>query len=281
MSLKIDQEKLNELMHDFHVLTGIRMAIFDDRFKEVLNYPERHCDLCSLIRSDGKRLASCEQSNCHACEESRQSGKLVIYECHAGLIEATAPIRANGVIIGFIMFGQITGIKDKEILTRSILGHFRIDGQEKADWCEAIRLVKYKNLAQIRAAAKILEALTYYVLQMDLVALGHERLVDRITAYIMANLNGEICANSLARRFGISRTHMYEITRQYLGQGIAEFIRQQRLEKACQLLAETDLGIAAVAGQTGFSDYTYFSKVFRKAFQMTPSDYRLSKHQGP
>jgi AraC-like DNA-binding protein len=46
------------------------------------------------------------------------------------------------------------------------------------------------------------------------------------------------------------------------------------MEMARSLLADSDLSIAQIALMTGYGDYTYFCKVFRKAHQVTPTGYR-------
>lgn len=274
MSLRTDNRQLNELLQDFYVLTNIKIVIFDDNFKEILQYPDSHCDLCKIIRQQADRDACCESSNRRSFDECKQSGRLIIYRCHAGLIEATAPIKSNGVIIGYFMFGQITDVRDKDQLTREVLQHFTIAASDTACWQEAIHKVRYKSSGQIQAAAKILEALTFYVLQKDLIALRHERLIDKLNNYIEDHLSQPITAGILVRQFHISRTLLYEQASQGLGMGIARYILLKRLERAKTLLATADDSITKVAGQVGFDDPAYFTRVFRHEYKLSPSEYR-------
>ena len=274
MPLRIAHEPLMELLQDFHVLTGIRIVLFDDAFREVLTYPASHGELCGIVREDPIRREICFRSDRSSFEACKQSGRLVVYRCHAGLIEATVPIRANGVIIGYIMFGQITDDRDKENLAEEVLRHFGIAGEEAGAWREAARKVRYRNRSQIAAASKILEACTAYVLQSELVALQQERLVDRITRYVDENLHRRIDARGVAGHFHISRTRLYEIAGKSLGMGLSEFVRMKRMERAKRLLSTTGESIARIAEQVGFEDCTYFSKVFRQEFHLSPREYR-------
>ena len=274
MSLRTDNRQLIEILQDFHTLTGIKIAIFDDNRREILNYPAGHCDLCKIIRSDAGRDACCENSNRQSFDECKQRGRLIIYKCHAGLIEVTAPIKSNGVIIGYFMFGQITDRKNKDELSEVVHSHLGLAETAADCWPEAIRKVKYKSFHQITAAARILEALTYYILQKELVALGHERLVDQINSYVEQNLNREITAATLATHFHISRTSLYELASRDLGMGIASFVRQKRLEKARDLLTGSTASVSEIASQAGFDDPTYFAKVFKRELQLSPSEFR-------
>lgn len=274
MSLAILQDKLLELLQDFHVLTGIRIVLFDDRHQEILTYPNAHSSLCTLIRQDPAGLAQCESCDRHAFEECRQRGHLVMYKCHAGLVEATAPIKANGVVIGYIMFGQVTQENDRSELTGRALQRFPASQQLQQEWMLAASNVPYRTPRQIRAAAKILEACTYYAIQKELVSLRHERLIDRLNRYIDENLNERLAIGDLAAHFQISRTVLYDLMKDTLGMGIAEYVRRKRMEKARDLLATTEMTVTQISVCVGFSDYGYFMKVFRKTYGITMKAYR-------
>lgn len=275
MSLQIAQSELTALLHDFYTLTGIRVVIFDNNFQEILAYPVPHCELCELVRQDKTRLAHCCQSDFASFAESRQRDKLVIYQCHAGLYEATAPIKSNGIVMGYMMFGQIT--ENKHHLIESIAERFNLPADQIETWQNAARKVKQKNVTQIHAAAKIAEACTFYVLQKELVSLRHEKLADRMIQYIDENLAQDITARDLASKFLISRTKLYDILQKQLGMGIGEYIRRRRLDQARRLLISSEQKIVEVAEQFGFKDYANFSKAFKREFSLSPSAYR-AKH---
>ena len=73
----------------------------------------------------------------------------------------------------------------------------------------------------------------------------------------------------------MSRSQLYLFSNKYLGTGIAEYIRQQRIDHAKKLLKTTDLPITEVAKQSGFLDYTYFYRVFKKVTGHSPKNYRV------
>ena len=56
----------------------------------------------------------------------------------------------------------------------------------------------------------------------------------------------------------------------------AKYIRQKRLEKAATLLKSTSLRIADIAYDCGFVDQAHFSKLFQRAYSLSPSSYRLA-----
>ena len=53
-----------------------------------------------------------------------------------------------------------------------------------------------------------------------------------------------------------------------------EYILSLRLEKALELLAYTEKSVSTVSQETGFGSSSYFGKIFKEHFHMTPKEYR-------
>lgn len=276
MLLKLNTEKLKALMQDFYVLTQIRLAVIDDECHEILAYPNDGCSFCKLMRSCEEIRQKCRESDAYAFAQCRKTGSLLVYKCHAGLMEACAPIKDNGIIIGYIMFGQITDIEDKQQATAALLTACADYPQDKKRILETASELQYKSTPQIHSAAKILEACAYYALLHQLVGIQQEALIFKINKYIDSHLQESITAQTLCHQLQISRTRLYEVTKPYLGEGIGGYIRKKRIEKAKKLLEDTDYSVFNIADMTGFSDYTYFSRVFKKYCGLSPNIYRKS-----
>jgi AraC-like DNA-binding protein len=82
--------------------------------------------------------------------------------------------------------------------------------------------------------------------------------------------------HALARQFGLNRNKLCGGFAQLFGASIYDFCKSLRLEKARQLLMETDIPIAQVAYATGFSSASAFSASFTRAFRRSPSRQRTS-----
>jgi AraC-like DNA-binding protein/mannose-6-phosphate isomerase-like protein (cupin superfamily) len=84
---------------------------------------------------------------------------------------------------------------------------------------------------------------------------------------------------SLARAteiVGMSKPHFMRSFKRLTGQSFDTYLNHYRVTKAQALLAATDLPIAAVGQEVGFSDQSYFGLTFRRMLQLTPRDYRKS-----
>jgi AraC-like DNA-binding protein len=71
----------------------------------------------------------------------------------------------------------------------------------------------------------------------------------------------------------VSKTSLFQKIKSITGQSIVEFIRTFRLKKSVQLMTEEDVPLSDVAYRVGFQDPSYFSKVFKKEFGKSPSQF--------
>lgn len=78
----------------------------------------------------------------------------------------------------------------------------------------------------------------------------------------------------LANAFCISVSHLQHTFKAQTGSSVIDCINRTRIDNAAELLRKTDLHISHISEKVGFSDYNYFSRVFKKYRAMTPSEYR-------
>lgn len=79
---------------------------------------------------------------------------------------------------------------------------------------------------------------------------------------------------SLASRVGASADYLSRLFQKEVGCSLHYYIYQQRVLMARELLLKSDLDIKQISVQCGFSDASYFTKVFKKAVKKSPKDYR-------
>ena len=272
MPLRLEDSELLEMMRNFYVLTGLRMVLFDEDYNEIISYPKERPPFCECMRRNDEFDELCMKSDKASFEACRKSQKLVMYKCHAGLFEATAPIIDNGSTIGYIMFGQTADKKNKE----EFLKHIKAicEKYKSEDVSDKVEKIKYKSLKQLEAAAKILEVCTGYILKKELIRPSRIHLFNGIDKYILSHLSDEITVNVLCDEFNISRTRLYEAMKPNIDGGIATYVRKKRLSEAKKLLTTTDMKISDISDAVGFSDYNYFLRAFRKEYGLSPKKLR-------
>ncbi len=90
------------------------MVVFDDKFNEIFCYPKAHTAFCDMMNKTPKIYEKCNKRAKKLCALCRDKEEMVTFTCHAGLTEVAVPLCEGNLTIGYIMFGQITNIKDKK-----------------------------------------------------------------------------------------------------------------------------------------------------------------------
>lgn len=89
--------------------------------------------------------------------------------------------------------------------------------------------------------------------------------------------NPALTVDVLCSLMGMSRTSFYNKLRALTDQAPGDYIRLIRLKRAVQLLKEDTHSITEIAEMTGFSDAKYFREVFKKHYNVSPSQYGKEK----
>ncbi|SES65016.1 AraC family transcriptional regulator [Thalassotalea agarivorans] len=114
-------------------------------------------------------------------------------------------------------------------------------------------------------------------LQKTSKALSNVKAVDAPVKYIQKNYHKAITVEQLAKDAHLSVSALERRFRKYLAKTPNQFINEVRLDHARRLLIESQLPIADIAFQCGFSEPSYFSKQFFKMFGEQPLQYRKSR----
>ncbi|MDR7071453.1 helix-turn-helix transcriptional regulator [Fictibacillus barbaricus] len=106
------------------------------------------------------------------------------------------------------------------------------------------------------------------------VVLNHHPVIKNLTAYIYENSALPISLEDLSKETNMSKYYLIRTFKEVMGITPGQFIIQVRLEKAVELLKNTNTDITTAGFQVGFGSLSTFERTFRKRFGMSISDYR-------
>jgi len=101
-----------------------------------------------------------------------------------------------------------------------------------------------------------------------------ERKLSNVLEYIQQHLEEDIKLSDLAALLSMSQFHFCRLFKQSLGITPYQYLLQQRVERAKQLLKQTDHSIMEIAFLCGFNSHSHLTKQFRQLTGMTPTVYR-------
>lgn len=274
MSLLFNISDLKELIKNFYTLTKIRTVIFDDSLHELVAYPSKHSKYCQIIRKNSKLEENCHACDHKACMQSKINQKLYTYQCHAGLTETVVPIKENNIIIGYIMFGQILQTNSRNDLWKQISVNLKPYNINVSELHKAFLSLNNVSQDVIKASTKMMEICASYLYLARKFILKKDSLAQKIDSYINSNIKENLSAQHICEKFNISRSCLYKICSKSFGTGVAQHIRNIRINNAKKLLVDTDIHIYEIAEKVGIGDYNYFTKVFKRETNILPSKYR-------
>lgn len=280
MKLNYNEKELHQLLQDFHDLTKLTLTLYDPEGEWIFSYPTKENCFCNCIKTSPEGAALCDASDRASFEAAKTSGECVIYKCHAGLIEATAPIVSDGFTIGYLMMGQVANAASPEQL-QSLIEHalhkYHLNEAENDSWKQYAAATPCISDTQIHAAARIMEACISSILYKKLISIEKQQFEQNINTYILNHLTEDLSVDRLCEHLHLSRRKLYEYSEEFLHCSIAKYIKKMRLQHAQTLLTETNLPISTISEQCGFSDYNYFCRIFKQENGMSARSYRAAQ----
>lgn len=102
---------------------------------------------------------------------------------------------------------------------------------------------------------------------------GYPPVIQKAVNYINMNLEKNLSLKRLGEECAVNASYLSALFKKEMQMNIIEYINQQRIRKAANLLRSNTMQIQDVAVECGIYDVNYFRKVFKKQMGMTPTEY--------
>lgn len=101
-----------------------------------------------------------------------------------------------------------------------------------------------------------------------------QEIIRRAVSYVLAHYREPIHLNELLRLTGMSRATFARQFLHHVGKSFSTFRNQVRLQAVCHALRHSSDAIGSIAFDHGFSQLSFFNRLFQREFGISPSDYR-------
>ncbi len=99
-------------------------------------------------------------------------------------------------------------------------------------------------------------------------------LIELTTAFIDQHFGMSLSTQVISQALGFEPSYYARIFREFERESLTSYLKRVRLNRAQKLLNDPYLSILEIAQRTGFADASYFTRVFRNSFGITPTQYR-------
>jgi AraC-like DNA-binding protein len=138
-------------------------------------------------------------------------------------------------------------------------------------WCQFVLAQSAMGSLPESLDSSLLDLLNHALTPSDSEA---QALLRSLSRFVDTRLAFDLAVEDLARHLGCSMTYLVRLLREQAGTTPLAFIIGRRLEHARALLADTGLPLVEIALACGFSSQSHFGNSFKKAFEVTPAQYR-------
>ncbi len=171
-----------------------------------------------------------------------------------------------------------------------VFSYFGTYNLKLADKISALRTVKGKGMIRIMQ----IQGLVYQILSMHM--LQHNRevnnkplpttllkrelaIIRNCAKNIEKNISKPYTLETISMDTGLTQAKLQEGFKLLYSQTVTEFIRNARLEVSRDLINNTDLSISEIVYTIGFTSRSYFSKIFKEKYALSPSEVKNNKKQ--
>lgn len=97
--------------------------------------------------------------------------------------------------------------------------------------------------------------------------------LQKMIVYIKKNLTSSLSLSDICAACKLSPSYASRLFKKHLNKTVSEYVNDEKLYFACELIQSTNLSLSEIADYLGYSDVFYFSKLFKKKFGKAPSKY--------
>ncbi|MDQ6418456.1 response regulator [Paenibacillus sp. LHD-117] len=99
--------------------------------------------------------------------------------------------------------------------------------------------------------------------------------LEEVRRHIDSRFQEPVALEELAHRFYVSKEYLSKAFKLEYGRNVTDYVLHLRMEKAMEWLADEQIPIKSVAEMAGYEDVSYFYRVFKKHFGMSPGEMRV------
>lgn len=277
---------VSQLIYKAIQLPSYILDLVEDRIIEI---PEGFVNSCLCMRLS--RMTGIQVDFEHAYKRQKNACEMdttLLNYCPYGLSAITVPVKTNNKTEVVISFGPILSRDPLEILIEQVYPRTDITIEEKKELAGFLYSMTQYDANFVNAFSQII----YLALNMDAAALDvfgypinetqgnisrnyfRPNVVEAALHYISNNYTNDITLSDVAEKVFVHPSHLSRQFNQSMGISFRDYLNRLRIKKARHLLLDPSKTVSSICFEIGYSDKSYFNKVFKAIEGITPGRYR-------
>ncbi len=268
------KEEIISVLAELYKITGFRVSLHGADYSEIAAYPSEKRKFCRMVHKIPEEYEKCVACDKAACKRALSDRTTHIYTCRYGFTEAVSPLYNFGTLTGFLMMGQIFEADENGDPLRPEVKNIQKLGEEMIALAGDTPLV---DADMVRSYVKIMTICAQYLTLSNAIPSTKPTVAEMAKKFIFDNYKSKITIADICDEIGCSKSTLITGFKREYGTTVNNYITEVRLGEAVNMLRMGDRNIGEIATETGFSDQSYFSKVFSARYGIPPSEYAHGK----
>jgi AraC-like DNA-binding protein/ligand-binding sensor protein len=239
--------------------------------------PSNENDFCHFMRQHNESCKTC----LHVGEKDRVSGETLHHNCFAGIHVSAVPIKVHQKVIGYLQTGEVLlenpSQNKLDDATKTLLDWgIKLSGDDLKNLLESGTILSPK---QYEAIVKMLEIFGRHISELAArlsvtPELNEPEGIRKSRDFIIKNLDEKLTLDQVASVANMSASHFCRVFKKATDMNFSEYVARVRVERAKEMLLESNYTMTHVAYDCGFNSVTDFNRTFKKITGETPSGFR-------
>jgi len=274
-----DQEQIRALSEMMLVCTESVSEDYNGYYKTLRRRDRQRTELNAVLdkmKNSGFSGNSISTGNSYPLEKEKN----MIEAVQCGDIEKSTELLRE--LLGYILYSYSDQFKiiQSKVLELAILLS-RMENSRSSNH-GSYTMASYQYICSIEEAENtddlvdIINQMTQYLAgeAFSFRGIRHVSALKKADRYIQANFSRKLSLREIAEASGLSAPYFCTIFKEEMGENLSSYLNRLRVEKASQLLAETNLSLNEISYNCGFEDQSWFSKIFKNYTGMNPGKIR-------
>ena len=205
-----------------------------------------------------------------ACRRALEKKDTHVYKCRYGFTEAISPLYNFGMLTGFLVMGQVVTNEEERGRIADILYKLGLGEEDSRRFAADIKRV---NADMVSSYVKIMTVCAQYLTLSHAIPSKKPTIAQSAKKYVYDNYSKKINIKDICENIGCSKSTLITAFKKEFGMTVNNYLTELRLEEAEKLLISGHYSVGQVSYMCGFSDQSYFSKVFTAKYKTPPSEF--------
>lgn len=135
-------------------------------------------------------------------------------------------------------------------------------------------LLNITSMLEVKSLSRLINIVCRKIIEIENGKTRSRHEIRLALQWIKDNMKQPISLPIIAEQVGLSPQYVSRLFREETGTSVTQYITQMRMEKAVELLKQTNMKVYEIAEEVGIPSYRYFTVMFRNWTGVSPTDYK-------